>query len=152
DGIGHYDSLPIEAVTLVLMLAGNVNFLTAYLVLRRRYSAFYRSGELRLLAVTLVVSITLVCDMTTWSQYSTAGKSFRVAVFETVSAVTTTGFSTVSHGDWNSVGIVILIGLMIVGGGTCSTAAGLKQYRVYLFLKALGWEIRRALLPRSAVV
>jgi trk system potassium uptake protein TrkH len=39
-----------------------------------------------------------------------------------------------------------------VGGGTGSTAGGLKQYRVYLLWKSCTWEIRRALLPPSAVV
>lgn len=153
DSIGHYDSPAIEAITMVLMLAGNVNFLTVYLVLRKRYAAFWRSGELRLLAVLLGCAAPLIYLLTTGRLYGVSGNGFRTALFETISAVTTTGFSTVSsYRDWNAFGLVVLVLLMIVGGGACSTAAGLKQYRVYLMLKALYWEIRRALLPRSAVV
>ena len=76
----------------------------------------------------------------------------RVAVFETVSALTTTGFSTVFYQKWNALGIFVLVVLMVIGGGICSTAGGLKQYRVYLMFKAIWWEIRRARLPRGAVV
>jgi trk system potassium uptake protein TrkH len=40
---------------------------------------------------------------------------------------------------------------MLVGGGTCSTAGGIKQYRVYLLFKSVVWEMRRRFLPRTAV-
>jgi trk system potassium uptake protein TrkH len=58
----------------------------------------------------------------------------------------------VTYGDWNPFGVLVLVLLMLVGGGTCSTAGAIKQYRVYLLAKAVAWEVRRALLPRSAVV
>jgi trk system potassium uptake protein len=41
---------------------------------------------------------------------------------------------------------------MVIGGGVCSTSGALKQYRVFLLTKAVWWEIRRALLPQSAVI
>ena len=74
-----------------------------------------------------------------------------MALFETVSALTTTGYSTVGYGDWRPLGWTILIGLMIVGGGTGSTAGGMKQFRVHLLLRNIGWEIKRLGLPGSAV-
>jgi trk system potassium uptake protein TrkH len=75
----------------------------------------------------------------------------RVAVFETVTALTTTGFSTVSYGNWNSFGVILLISLMLIGGGTCSTAGGIKQFRIYLLFRLLFYEIKRHLIPRAAV-
>jgi trk system potassium uptake protein TrkH len=74
-----------------------------------------------------------------------------VAVFEVVTALSTTGFSTVGYGDWNALGWLVLIVLMIIGGGTGSTAGGLKQYRIYAFYRGLLWEFRRMLLPRGTV-
>lgn len=153
NSIGEFDSVAIEAVTIVLMLAGSISFLTVYLVLRRRYDAARHSGELRVLGAALAVAIPLVCALLTWDLYpGEGGKAIRVAVFETASAITTTGFSTTSYSGWSSFGVMVLVQLMIIGGGTCSTGGAIKQYRVYLLMKALGWEVRRALLPRSAVV
>ncbi|MEX0702771.1 MAG: TrkH family potassium uptake protein [Planctomycetales bacterium] len=152
DSIGHFDSVAIEAVTVALMLAGSMSFLTVYLVLRRRYDAAKHSGELRVLAIAIALAAPLVCGLLTWRLYATGGKAVRVAIFETISAITTTGFQTVSYGDWSAFGVAVLVLLMIIGGGTCSTGGAVKQYRVYLLMKALGWEVRRALLPRSAVV
>jgi trk system potassium uptake protein TrkH len=80
------------------------------------------------------------------------GKAFRVAVFETVSALTTTGFQTVTYGKWNACGVFVLIVIQLIGGGTCSTAGGIKQFRIYLFWRLLIWEVRRSLLPRTVVM
>jgi trk system potassium uptake protein TrkH len=120
ESIGYWDSPAVEAVTLPLMILGNLNFLTAYVLFRGRLRRFLAKGA-------------------------------RVAIFEAVSALTTTGYSTVSYASWPPVGAYVLILLMLIGGGTCSTAGGIKQFRVYLLTRALLREIRQALLPRGAV-
>jgi trk system potassium uptake protein TrkH len=152
DSIGHWDSPAVEAVTLPLMLMGQLSFLTAYALLTGRLRAVFRDGEVRycvlLLPICILVVFTLVCR----ELYPAAGKGLRVAVFEVASALSTTGFSTVTYASWNAFGILVLILLMLVGGGTCSTAGGLKQYRAFLLMKALVWHVRSRLLPRSAVV
>jgi trk system potassium uptake protein TrkH len=152
ESIGYWDSPYVEAVSLALMFLGNLNFLTAYLLLRGRLRAAPRDGEIRLFAAILPAAALFVLLFGCWGLYPSLGKSIRVAIFETVSALTTTGFSTVGYSDWRSAGMLALIVLMLIGGGTCSTAGGIKQYRVFLLFKALVWEARRPLLPRAAVV
>lgn len=152
DSIGYWNSTAVEAVTIPLMVLGNLNYITAWLLLRGRFRAAGRSGEIRLAAVLTLVCAVLLLFVTCRTLYPSFGTGIRVAVFQTVTALTTTGFSTVGFGDWNAFGWVILILLMLIGGGTCSTAGGIKQYRIYLMWKSLVWELRRALLPRTAVV
>ena len=154
ESIAYWDSAVIEAVTIVLMLLGNLNFVTAWLLLRGEFRAVGRNGEVRLMAFVVPVSALLVLLVTCRGLYPTLGKGVRVAVFETISALTTTGFSAIAsdYGRWNGFGWLVLILLMLIGGGTCSTAGGIKQYRIYLLWKALIWELRRSLLPRTAVV
>ena len=152
DSIGYWDSAAVEAVVMVLMVFGNLNFLTAYLLLQGKFKAVLRNGEVRLMAVLLPVSAWICFWLVCGSLYASLGKRARVAVFETVSALTTTGFSTVSYQNWNSLGILLLILLMLIGGGTCSTAGGIKQYRIFVLFKSVGWDLRRAFLPRTAVV
>jgi len=152
ESIGYWDSPAIEIVTMVLMIVGNLNFVTAWVLLRGRLRDAARNGEVRLMAVLIPLCAVAVFFLTCRALYPALGKAARVAIFETVSALTTTGFSTVGYGDWNAFGILVLIALMLIGGGTCSTAGGIKQYRVYLLWKALCWEIRRPFLPQAAVV
>jgi trk system potassium uptake protein TrkH len=151
ESIGYWDSVAVEAVTIPLMILGNLSFVTAWLTLRGKFRAVGRNGEIRFAAILIPLCAVLLFLLTTRGLYPTLGHSIRVAVFQTVAALTTTGYSTVGYGDWSSFGWVVLIVLMLIGGGTCSTAGGMKQYRIYLLFKSLIWQLRRSLLPRSAV-
>jgi trk system potassium uptake protein TrkH len=150
--IGHWNSAAIEAVTIPLMLLGNMNFLTAYLLVRGKLRPFLKNGEIKTGAVLLAAGIVLLFTIGTGSLYPSMDKRLRVAVFETVSALTTTGYSTVGYTEWPASGFLMLVALMLVGGGTCSTAGGIKKLRVYLLFKSVLWEIRRTLLPGRVVV
>ena len=152
ESIGYWDSVAIEAVTLPLMLLGNLSFVTAWFLWRGKLRLVARNGEVRLLAVLIPLSAAVVFFFTCQTLYLQLGKSVRVAVFETVTAITTTGFSTVSYGNWNAFGMFLLIVLMLIGGGTCSTAGGIKQFRIYLVWKLFFWDIRRSLMPRKAIM
>jgi trk system potassium uptake protein TrkH len=152
ENIGYWNSPAIEVVSIPLMLVGNLNFVTAWSLLRGRFRLFVRNSEIRVMTVLIPVSAALVLLLTCLSIYPRLTKAVRVALFETISALTTTGFQTVQYDNWNDFGLVILILLMLVGGGTCSTAGGVKQFRIYLLWKLMVWEIMRSFLPRTAVV
>lgn len=152
ESIGYWDSPAIEAVTIALMLLGNLNFMTAYLLVRGKLRLFVRNGEVKTGAVLLLAGILLLFFVGTGSLYPSLDKRLRVAVFETVSALTTTGYSTVGYTKWPASGFLMLVALMLVGGGTCSTAGGIKKLRIYLLFKSVIWEIRRTLLPRRVVM
>ncbi|MCB9878208.1 MAG: TrkH family potassium uptake protein [Planctomycetes bacterium] len=151
ESIGYWDSPAIEAVTIVLMLVGGTSFLTVWCLLRGRLRAVLGNGEVRLVAVLVPIFALLVLLLTCGPLYASASKACRVAVFETVTALTTTGYSTVGYRDWNAFGILLLIVLMLIGAGTCSTGGAIKQHRVYLLFRSLMRELRRPFLPRTAV-
>ena len=151
ESIGYWSSVAVEAVTLPLMVLGNLSFVTAWLMLRWKLPAVLRNGEVRLMAVLLPLSAASLLLLTCRALYPSLGKALRVAVFESVSALTTTGFSTVGYGPWNGFGRFVLVVLMLIGGGTCSTAGGLKQFRVYALARLAAWEVGRWLAPGSRV-
>jgi trk system potassium uptake protein TrkH len=151
ESIGYWDSVAVEAVTLPLMVLGNLSFVTAWSLWQGKLGLVAKNGEVRLQAALIPISAAAVFLLTSQAIYPQLAKAVRVAVFETVSALTTTGFSTVGYGNWNGFGVFVLVVLMLIGGGTCSTAGGIKQFRVYLFWRLIIWEIKRSLLPRSAI-
>jgi trk system potassium uptake protein TrkH len=150
--IASWNSAAIEGVTIPLMILGSLNFLTAYLFLQRKFKAVYRNGEVRLFAILIPASVLILFVFVCRGIYPSISKGFRTAIFEAVTSLTTTGFSSTSYGNWNSMGFFVLIILMLIGGGTCSTAGGIKQYRIYLLFKALWWQLRRPFLPRTIVI
>ena len=151
DSIGYWDSPAIEAVTLVLMILGTVNFLTSYFLLQGKFKPVFRNGEIRLMGLVIPVCALIIFLSVAVNLYETLGKAIRVSIFEIVSALSTTGFSTVGYSDWNSLGWIIMIILMLVGGGTGATAGGIKQFRIYALYRALLWEVRRMMQPKNIV-
>ena len=148
ESIGYWDSPLVEAVIIVLMLLGTVNFVVGYTLLQGKWRAVLRTGEIKTLGFLLATAIPITFFGVTWGLYPTLDKSVRVAIFEITSAISTCGFGTVGYGNWPSLGILIMIMMMLVGGGSGATAGGIKQYRVYLLYRALLWEIKRLFLPQ----
>ncbi len=151
DSIGAWDGLAVELVTLALMLVGTTNLVVAWAALRGRPGALLRSGETRLMIALVLGGAALIGALATLPTYGPTFKALRVAVFEVVSAISTTGYSTVAYTDWSPAALLVMTALMVIGGGAGSTAGGLKLSRVYLLLVAIAGEIRRGTLPRLAV-
>jgi trk system potassium uptake protein TrkH len=151
NSIGSWEEPVIALVTLVLMVCGSLNFLTAYLLIQGRFRSFWRNSELRLqLGLIGLGWVVLFFGVVRWL-YTSWGKALRVALFETITALSTTGFSTVDYAAWNGLGWWLLICLMVVGGGAGSTAGGIKLIRMVLLLKSLGWDVTRRGLPTATV-
>ncbi len=151
DSIAFWNSPAVEAVIVVLMLLGTLNFLTVYTLLQGRVRAVLRNNEVRQTAFLILFGIVILLVGTTAGLYTTFGQRLRISLFNTVSALSTTGFATVDYRPWNGLGWLLLIVFMLIGGGTGSTAGGIKQYRINVLFRGLVWEVRRVLLPRQAV-
>jgi trk system potassium uptake protein TrkH len=151
ESIAYWPSIRVGMVTIVLMLLGTINFALHYLLLRGKIRHFFRNGEIKVLGFCLAVATPLVVYFGILPLYSNISEAWRVSFFQVASAISTTGFSTVGFVPWNDFAIMIIVLLMLIGGGVNSTAGGIKQYRVYVMLKSLWWDIRSFLLPQSAV-
>jgi trk system potassium uptake protein TrkH len=151
ESIAYWHSPAVEAVLVVLMLLGTLNFLTAFTLLRGKWRAAARNSEVRQTALILLLGGAVLLLGVTGGLYPSLGSSLRVTIFNAVSALSTAGFATVDFRTWNGLGWLVLILLMLVGGGTGSTAGGIKQYRIYVLYRGLLWEFRRRLLPRRAI-
>ncbi|MBE9059707.1 TrkH family potassium uptake protein [cf. Phormidesmis sp. LEGE 11477] len=151
DSIGYWDSPFVEAVTIVLMLFGGLNFVTIYLLLTGSIKSVVRNGQVRLQAFMIPLVAVIIFFGSAIGLYPTLGKAVRVSIFEAVTALTTTGFSTVGYGDWNSLPWIGMIVLMLIGGGAGSTAGGIKQLRIYILYRALISESKQMLLPKGAI-
>lgn len=150
--IGAWSSPAVEATCIVLMLVGSTSFATAWLAVTGRWTGLLRTSEVRFVAAAAPVGA-----LTLWATFSSPAASDRVialrtAIFEAVSALTTSGFSTTTYAGWPSAAILVLVILMAIGGGAGSTAGGIKQHRVIVLATALLGEMRRRRLPSGAVI
>lgn len=149
--IGHWQNPAVEAVIIVLMLLGSLNFLTAFILFQRKLRPVVRNGEVRLVALVLPIAIALIAVSLAGTFNLEPFRAVRTAAFEAVSALSGTGFNVVTYSGLSHFTLLILIGLMTLGGGSGSTAGGIKQARIYMLYKGIAWEFRRAFLPQHTV-
>lgn len=143
ESIGYFKSFPIEVVTIALMILGSTNFLVHLLIMKGKLSGWLRHAETKLFLVLIALTAPVVCASLVGGVSATLPQAARVALFQTVSALTTTGFQTTpSFASWPSSAVFILIVLMLIGGGAGSTAGGIKQTRVAIILKSILWDLR----------
>jgi trk system potassium uptake protein TrkH len=151
ESIAWYKSQPIEAVSITLMIVGNLNFLNAYILFRGKVKAFLRNGEIKVQFFLIPLATIMLMIFLTDKLYGSISQGFRIAIFETVSALTTTGFTSTVY-TWSEFGLLILTILMLIGGGSNSTAGGLKQYRLYFLYKSFVLMLKEMTSPPGRVI
>ncbi len=149
--IGAYNSLPIEAVSILLMFIGGTSFLMLYKLLRGGKKESLDSPEIRAYVGFIAVSASLISINLFFNGYR-GTDAIRRALFHAVSALTTTGFSTSDIAAWPDFSKAILLFLMISGGMMGSTAGGLRVIRSIILVKLSYYSVLRNLIPGGAVV
>jgi trk system potassium uptake protein TrkH len=151
NSIGEYNSPLIEVVTIILMFAGTINFGVHYMLLRGKIKSFIKQGEIRFMILLLSISIPLVVFISLKDFYSSLGESIRVGIFNLVTSLSTTGFSTVGYGEWPAFAFFVMVIFMLIGGGTGSTAGGIKQYRIYVLFRSFAKNIKGFIMPGKSI-
>ena len=151
NSIGEYHSLSIEIVTTQLMLIGTTNFAVLLLLLRGKWRQAAKVSEVRFLFLLMLIFVPLMALSLSGELGMGLGEGLRHGLFNAASALSTTGYATMSYESWPSFAIGLMILLMLIGGGIGSTAGGLKLTRVYLILRMIGLNIKWKLLPQRCV-
>jgi trk system potassium uptake protein TrkH len=157
ESLGYYESVAVEAVAIVFMLAAATSFALWYKA-QRKPSALLKDEEWR--AYMAFIALGAVA---TWLLLISVGRAqehfggpealmaWRSGVFSMVSMGTSTGFVTVDHDQWPDLARIMLLVAMFVGGMAGSTAGGIKSLRILLLLKIAQREMRRLLHPRAVI-
>lgn len=155
--VAFYRSPAVETVLVALMIAGAFSFALHYQLWQHRRGELTRNLETRTLAVSMLVVFTILAlGLGRTGVHTDFSGLLRAGFFETVSAHTTTGLSTVPDRylvtGWGGLAPAMLVAAMALGGMAGSTAGGIKAIRVGLLLKGLRRNLRTVLLPEAAVV
>lgn len=145
--IGEYNSLGIELVTIVLMLFGTTNFAVLFLIFRFKWKQTVKVSEVRLLFWLLLFGISIFAFGLFQTHQFTGVDSLRVSVFNVVSALSTTGYSSIDFSKIPSVSLGVIILMMLIGGGIGSTAGGIKLERIFISLKVIALHFHTRIHP-----
>ncbi len=155
--VAYYHSPVIEGLVVALMLAGAMSYGLHYQLWRGNRRELLRNVETRTITATFAMLLAVIfLGFGRSGAFTDAGPMFRRGFFALVSAHTTTGLSTTDArliaADWGLIAPAAIVTAMAVGGMAASSAGGIKAIRVGLTLKGVGREVRRVLLPESALV
>lgn len=150
--VAYWNSPYIQYVISAFMFIAGVNFTLIYAVSRKRWAKIKGNDEFRfylisVLLFTFVVTIGLLIR----SNGINVEQSFRDALFQVISIMTTTGFATVDYMLWSPLLISVVFLLMFFGGSAGSTAGGIKIARVFLLIKNCTNEMRRLVHPNAVI-
>ena len=149
--LGHFNSLPIEMVTMVFALLAGLNYATHFLALRNRSVLPYRRDpELPYFYGVLIASIVgVTAYLLILDAYSDTGLALRHVAFHAVSLATSLGLATMDYGQWPMFAQVWILFLGSFAACSGSTGGGIKMMRAILLYKMVFREILFAMHPRA---
>lgn len=146
--IAFYDSAYIDGVITVFMALFGINFNMYFLLLIKDWKSVLKNEELRAY-LGIIVAATVLITVNILSMYEGVIHSFRYAVFQVVSVITTTGFCTADFGQWPEFSKAILLMIMVIGACGGSTGGGIKVSRFMILCKSIRQEVRKMLHPNA---
>ncbi len=140
-----------QYVLIVFMFLAGVNFTLHYFAIKGRLTKIWNNQEFRvytglIVLVTSIITLTLV-----YLDHGTFEKSFRDALFQVTSIITSTGFVSADYTLWHPYLVFLIFGLMFTGACVGSTSGGVKILRHLLLFKNSILEFKRMIHP-SAVL
>jgi trk system potassium uptake protein TrkH len=149
DSIAHFQSPSIEYITSFFMLCAGINYSLYFYVFKGRLSRLWKSDEFKFY-IGVISLATLLITINIWIVSVTSlVDSFRYSLFQVISLMTTTGYTTADYEQWTPFAQTILIVIMFFGGMIGSTGGGMKQVRILLMLKQGYREMYQLIHPRA---
>lgn len=148
DSVAHFNSAYIDGVITVFCALFGVNFALFYFMILGDFKSILKNEELRTY-ILLIAGATAAIMLNIHSLYPTIGKSFRYAVFQVVTVITTTGYSTADFAQWPMFSKAVLMMLTVIGACASSTGGGIKVSRLLVEMKCVKREIVQLAHPKS---
>lgn len=151
--LAYFDNPTLEIIAIIFMFVAGMNFALHFSAWRKASAQpYFQDSELRAYAlIILIFSILATAVLMFEGIYDGAFESARYGVFQVVSALTTTGFTSTDFYLWPGFLPVLLIFLAFIGGCAGSTAGGMKVIRVVLLYRQSVREIRRLVHPHAVL-
>lgn len=151
-GIAAFNSPLIEYIIIAFMLMGGTSFSLLYLaIFKLRPGDLFRDQEFRsYLKMIGIFTVAIGIGLYITENMSAEG-TVRTALFQVVSVVTTTGFSTVNYSQWTPVLWLLLSAAMFVGACSGSTTGAMKSIRVAILGRVMQNEFKRIIHPNAVI-
>jgi len=146
ESISYFKDFRVEFAIAFFAAIGGMNFALLYYLLRGDLRIF-RDPEFRLY-IFLILLFTTILTILNLKRFDFFN-SFRYSIFQVISIMTTTGYTTYDFDLWSDSARFILLLLMFIGGCSGSTAGGIKVLRMYILTKYSAQQVLRSAEPKT---
>lgn len=148
DGIGSWNSRYVDVVVMSFMFLGGVNFVVLYKLAHGHLRQAWSNESLRAYTMAIVGAALLLAAMGIVSDACGDWIDYVIySLFNSVSALSSTGYDVGYIGEWGAGVLPVLLLLMLVGGCAGSTSGGMKVDRMAYMWKNLRNELKRSVYP-----
>jgi trk system potassium uptake protein TrkH len=149
ESVAHFKSPLIDWILVLFMTSGALPMLWYFRIARGEHGELWRDSQVRNFLIMLV-TICLGVTLYRWSTSDTPfWEALRLATFNVVSVVTTTGFTTTDYSEWGGFVNVTFLVITFLGGCSGSTAGAIKMFRFEVMAITLRYYMRRLVQPRG---
>jgi trk system potassium uptake protein TrkH len=148
--VGAFNNPAAEIVIIVFMIIAGGNFALYYGLLKGQWKKLIDDGEFRFY-IGFITFTTLFISVNIIRQVPDFLENIRTSLFQVVSIMTTTGFTTADFDTWPTFSRLTLLILMFVGGCAGSTGGAIKQIRILLLLKHCWRELFKMIHPKAVI-
>ena len=149
-GLDYWQSSYVFIVVIIFMFIGGISFSIIAATFRGDFKRIRNNNTLRWYCMTaLITTVIIVAYMAYKTFLDNNFDRFVYGSFDTISAITSTGFSTFDYEDSGEFVTVILMVMMFFGGMAGSTSGGAKMDRLIVLLKNTANEFYRVLHTNS---
>ncbi|MFQ6617878.1 MAG: TrkH family potassium uptake protein, partial [Fidelibacterota bacterium] len=141
----------IDYIIVFFMLAAGTNFSLHYLALRGDLKSYFKNSEFKFYIGGVFIFTILMFIFIFNVNYQSIETSLRKSLFQVVSIVTTTGFTTADFEQWEPMAQITLLILMFIGGCAGSTGGSIKNMRILFIVKHSFNEIKKLLHPFAII-
>lgn len=146
---GHFASLPIEIIAVVFMILGGTPFVLFLRAFHGDFRSIVQDSQVRwYLAALAVASFLAWLSRGPNASEATSG-AVMDAVFNTVSIMTGTGYTTAAFDLWSPMAVSLFFFLMFIGGCSGSTSCGIKIFRFQVLFQGLRQKLRQTFHPHG---
>ena len=151
--VGYWDLPAIQYPIIAFMLLSGVNYSVLYMGFSGKLRQFFKNEEVRWYGIILVFLTLLVCALLLLQGYGNSDleKTFRGALFQVSSILTTTGYATADYTSWGAPLVMIFFIMFFSGACSGSTSGSIKLTRHILFFKNTLLEFKRIVHPRAII-
>ena len=147
-----FHSPTIDYISITFQFLSGINFTLLYVsIFKMKLKSLFKNSEFKLyISVVLIATLWIAYLLFTRMDYDLE-RSFRCALFQVISFITTTGMFNDDAGTWPHITWVILGVVMYLGACAGSTSGGFKCVRGVMLLKVVRNNFRQILHPNAVL-